>query len=237
MAGGAMPGDKGQAAPSAHAQESAGAVGGGGERSEPPGYLQARRQIGMLFSEAARAKHLAQSELSDDDAKVEAGGLARGARTLAIDLESLAAKALTQDGMAPAIPLVLKQVSAILRPAEAIPDLYEDGKTALEAVAEVYRQAVEAAALLPSVEWQPTSAPVHDEEASGVGRRVPEAPLVRFSPAAYAALEALSRRKGKTVEETLREALALETWVEDTRRAGGKVLVERNGKLQELVGV
>jgi metal-responsive CopG/Arc/MetJ family transcriptional regulator len=62
---------------------------------------------------------------------------------------------------------------------------------------------------------------------------------VSFSDEAYATLEEIARREGKTKVEVLRDALALEKWFQDTKRSGGRVLVERqNGtgsQLREVV--
>lgn len=60
---------------------------------------------------------------------------------------------------------------------------------------------------------------------------------VNFSLDAYAMLEDLAAAKGTTLSGVLRDALALEKYVTDTRREGGKVLVERGGEVRELVRV
>ncbi len=61
---------------------------------------------------------------------------------------------------------------------------------------------------------------------------------VNFTPSAYKTLEELAESKGKTVSETLRDAIALEKYFEDTKREGGKILVERpNGEIRELIKV
>lgn len=59
---------------------------------------------------------------------------------------------------------------------------------------------------------------------------------VNFSDSAYKTLEELARRKGKTMSEVLREAIALEKWFEDVQNRGDKVLVERqDGKTREII--
>jgi hypothetical protein len=58
---------------------------------------------------------------------------------------------------------------------------------------------------------------------------------VTFSEQAYATLVALAQAEGKTLSETLRDALALKKWMADAQRAGAHVLIERNGRLQEVV--
>jgi hypothetical protein len=60
---------------------------------------------------------------------------------------------------------------------------------------------------------------------------------VNFSPDAYAMLEDMATSKGTTLSRILRDALALEKYVEDTRREGGRILVERDGIIRELVSV
>ena len=58
---------------------------------------------------------------------------------------------------------------------------------------------------------------------------------VNFSDSAYQALEELARRKGKTIGEVLRDAIALEKWFADVRQQGGSILVEQNGKVREVL--
>lgn len=56
-----------------------------------------------------------------------------------------------------------------------------------------------------------------------------------FSDDAYRTLQELAALKGKTVAETIRDALALEKMFQDTQREGGRILLERDGSVQELV--
>ena len=56
-----------------------------------------------------------------------------------------------------------------------------------------------------------------------------------FSGEAYEILQTLAKQKGKTISEILRDAVALEKWIEDTKVEGGRILVERNGKISEVV--
>jgi hypothetical protein len=74
-------------------------------------------------------------------------------------------------------------------------------------------------------------------ETSQHGESSDSAPSISFSPEAYAELERIARQKGKPVAAIVRDALALEKWFDETRGTGGRVLVERNGRLQELVKV
>jgi Ribbon-helix-helix protein, copG family len=58
---------------------------------------------------------------------------------------------------------------------------------------------------------------------------------VNFSESAYKTLEDLADRKGKTLSEVLRDAIALEKWFQDTNDEGGKVLVEQEGRAREVI--
>ena len=58
---------------------------------------------------------------------------------------------------------------------------------------------------------------------------------VNFSEDAYDELTELAQRKGKTVSDLLRDAIALERWFDETKREGSRVLVERDGKVREIV--
>jgi hypothetical protein len=58
---------------------------------------------------------------------------------------------------------------------------------------------------------------------------------VTFSEPIYEALRSLAHTKGMTIADVLREAIALEKWFEDARQQGWRLLVERDGKVHELV--
>ncbi len=58
---------------------------------------------------------------------------------------------------------------------------------------------------------------------------------VNFSDAAYRELNELAQRRGKTMSEVLRDSLALERWFDETQREGSRVLVERDGKVREII--
>lgn len=61
---------------------------------------------------------------------------------------------------------------------------------------------------------------------------------VSFSSNAYQTLEDLARAKGKTLSETLRDAIAHEKWLIDTReKEGARILIERDGSLREVVQI
>ena len=59
---------------------------------------------------------------------------------------------------------------------------------------------------------------------------------VNFSESAYNALVELSKEKGKSMAETLRDAIAIEKFIWDVvSKEGGHILVEHDGKIQELL--
>lgn len=59
---------------------------------------------------------------------------------------------------------------------------------------------------------------------------------VNFSEGAFRDLNTLAERKGTTMSEVLRDAIALERWFDETRREGSKVLVEQpDGSIREVV--
>ena len=58
---------------------------------------------------------------------------------------------------------------------------------------------------------------------------------VLFSVEARRTLEELARQKGKSLSETLRDAVAHEKWLQDTQDAGARILVDRDGALYEIV--
>ena len=57
---------------------------------------------------------------------------------------------------------------------------------------------------------------------------------VTFDDSAYKVLQDLAARRGTTIAEVLRDAIALERWVDETKRDGGTLLVERDGKAREV---
>jgi len=58
---------------------------------------------------------------------------------------------------------------------------------------------------------------------------------IQVSDEVYRALTLLAKEKNVSVEELLQDALSLEAAVNDARRAGGRLLVEKKGHVQELV--
>jgi predicted transcriptional regulator len=59
---------------------------------------------------------------------------------------------------------------------------------------------------------------------------------VTFTDDAYAALEELARRRGTSMAEVLRDAIAREKWFEDeVRGKGSHLLIEEGGNVRELV--
>jgi hypothetical protein len=66
--------------------------------------------------------------------------------------------------------------------------------------------------------------------ASGV-RRV----NVNFAESTYGILEELARKRGKSMAEVLRDAIALEKWIEDARAEGARFLIRQGNETRELV--
>jgi hypothetical protein len=59
---------------------------------------------------------------------------------------------------------------------------------------------------------------------------------VNFSDPAYKILTSLAARKEKSLSDTLRDALALEKWFQDSVDKGNKILVEDSrGKVREVI--
>lgn len=58
---------------------------------------------------------------------------------------------------------------------------------------------------------------------------------VKFSPKAYETLERLAERKQTTMSEVLRDAISLEDFIAKVHDEDGRILVDRGGKVTELV--
>ncbi|WP_270886541.1 ribbon-helix-helix domain-containing protein [Pedococcus sp. 5OH_020] len=59
---------------------------------------------------------------------------------------------------------------------------------------------------------------------------------VKFSEEVYEELSRIAKEQGKTVSAVLRDAVTLEKYVADTRRDGGRLLVEKaDGETRELL--
>jgi metal-responsive CopG/Arc/MetJ family transcriptional regulator len=58
---------------------------------------------------------------------------------------------------------------------------------------------------------------------------------VNFSEEVYTELAQIAKERGVTLSEVLRDAVTLEKYVADTRRQGGRLLVERDGETKELL--
>ncbi|MCC6158619.1 MAG: hypothetical protein IT350_11260 [Deltaproteobacteria bacterium] len=56
-----------------------------------------------------------------------------------------------------------------------------------------------------------------------------------LSGEAYETVHSLASRRSKTVAGVIRDAIALENWARDTIEKGDKILVERDGKLHEVL--
>ncbi len=58
---------------------------------------------------------------------------------------------------------------------------------------------------------------------------------VNFSQGAYDDLETIADQRGKSKAEVLRDAIALERLFHDTKREGGRLLIERDGEIREII--
>ncbi len=58
---------------------------------------------------------------------------------------------------------------------------------------------------------------------------------VNFSSSAYEALARLAERKGVSMSEALRQAIALDDYLTGAQGDGARLLLERNGQVSELV--
>jgi len=61
---------------------------------------------------------------------------------------------------------------------------------------------------------------------------------VNFSASTYEALDELAKAQNNgNLSEALRDAIALSKWFYETRKQGANILVERDGKLREIVKI
>jgi metal-responsive CopG/Arc/MetJ family transcriptional regulator len=58
---------------------------------------------------------------------------------------------------------------------------------------------------------------------------------VSFSEHVYEMLEELAEKKGKSMTDILRDAVALEAWLQKEWESGSRIIVEREGSQRELV--
>ena len=58
---------------------------------------------------------------------------------------------------------------------------------------------------------------------------------VNFSDGAYDDLETIAAQQGRSKADVLRDAIALERLFQDTKREGGRLLVERDGEIREII--
>jgi len=58
---------------------------------------------------------------------------------------------------------------------------------------------------------------------------------INLSDEAYASLQKLALLKDKNMSETLRDALALEKWFQNTRKEGGHILVKKGREIHEII--
>jgi hypothetical protein len=58
---------------------------------------------------------------------------------------------------------------------------------------------------------------------------------IEFSQRAFEILNEISALTGKTKADVLRDALSLEHWAQQEILGGGRILIERNGEVRELL--
>lgn len=58
---------------------------------------------------------------------------------------------------------------------------------------------------------------------------------VDFPDKVYSELGKLASHKSKSKAQVLRDAIALESWIAEIHQSGGKLLVERDGKISEVL--
>jgi hypothetical protein len=60
---------------------------------------------------------------------------------------------------------------------------------------------------------------------------------VEFSKEVNQALERLAEEQGGSKADVLRRAIALEQWLAEVKEKGGRVLIEQNGNISEVVRI
>lgn len=73
-----------------------------------------------------------------------------------------------------------------------------------------------------------------DSSPSQTGRAVHRV-NVNFTEDAHGELVALAERRGKTISDLIRDAIALQFWFDRTIEEGARVLVERDGRAREVI--
>ncbi len=56
-----------------------------------------------------------------------------------------------------------------------------------------------------------------------------------FSQSTYDALKQLANERNESMADALRDAIALSKWCQDVQSRGGKILVEQDGKVREVL--
>jgi metal-responsive CopG/Arc/MetJ family transcriptional regulator len=56
-----------------------------------------------------------------------------------------------------------------------------------------------------------------------------------FSQSTYDALKQLANERNESMADALRDAIALSKWFHDVQSRGGKILVEQDGKMREVL--
>jgi len=58
---------------------------------------------------------------------------------------------------------------------------------------------------------------------------------VNFSPETYDTLASIAQKKGISMSEVLRQSISLTKFAEDVVEKGGRLLVDRNGSVSEVL--
>jgi predicted DNA-binding protein len=58
---------------------------------------------------------------------------------------------------------------------------------------------------------------------------------VNFSEEMYDTLKSLAKRRGKSIPEVIRQAVAFEIWYQSTEDTSSHILVERDGVTREVL--
>jgi metal-responsive CopG/Arc/MetJ family transcriptional regulator len=56
-----------------------------------------------------------------------------------------------------------------------------------------------------------------------------------FSQSTYDALKQLATERNESMADALRDAIALNKWFHDVQSQGGKIIVEQDGKMREVL--
>lgn len=84
---------------------------------------------------------------------------------------------------------------------------------------------------------EPVTTPQPSTTPAIAAEKSPRRINVNFSQSAYETLDQLAAQKGKSMSEVLRDAIQLEKWLTDAKAEGWHVLLEKSGRVRELVQI